>query len=71
MGEDATDFFKLMSAGPVRIWGYQARQILLLRERYATGDLDAALRHAKSFGAFGRRRCVAHPGGPRDAEIAR
>lgn len=52
MGEDATDFFKLMSAGPVRIWGYQARQILLLRERYATGDLDAALRHAKSFGAF-------------------
>ena len=52
MGEDAAGFFKLMSAGPARIWGYQARQILLLRERYATADLDAALRHAKAFGAF-------------------
>jgi hypothetical protein len=52
MGEDAAGFFQLMSAGPARIWGYQARQILLLRERYSTADLDAALRHAKSFGAF-------------------
>lgn len=52
MGEDAAGFFRLMSAGPARIWAHQARQILLLRERYATGDLDAALRHAKSFGAF-------------------
>lgn len=52
MGEDAAGFFHLMSAGPARIWGHQARQILLLRERYSTADLDAALRHAKSFGAF-------------------
>lgn len=52
MGEDAASFFQLMSAGPARIWGHQARQILLLRERYSTADLDAALRHAKSFGAF-------------------
>lgn len=52
MGEDAAAFFQLMSAGPARIWGHQARQILLLRERYATADLGAALRHAKSFGAF-------------------
>lgn len=52
MGEDAADFFRFMSAGPARIWGHQARQILLLRERYATPDLDAALRHAKRFGAF-------------------
>jgi hypothetical protein len=41
-----------MSAAPARIWGHQARQILLLRERYATADLDAALGHAKDFGAF-------------------
>jgi transposase len=52
MGADAESFFQLMSAGPARIWGYQARQILLLRERYATADLDAALRHAARFGAF-------------------
>lgn len=52
MGEGAAGFFQLMSAGPARIWGHQARQILLLRERYATADLDAALRHAQSFGAF-------------------
>ena len=52
MGQDAAAFFQLMSAGPVRIWGHQARQILLLRERYATADLDAALRHAARFGAF-------------------
>lgn len=52
MGEDAAGFFQLMSAGPARIWGHQARQILLLRERYSTADIGAALRHAKSFGAF-------------------
>lgn len=52
MGEHAADFFRLMSAGPPRIWGHQARQILLLRERYATSDLDAALRRAATFGAF-------------------
>jgi hypothetical protein len=52
MGEHAADFFRQMSAGPPRLWGHQARQILLLRERYATGDLDAALQRAKSFGAF-------------------
>ncbi|XXY51987.1 IS21 family transposase [Sorangium sp. So ce269] len=52
MGEGAAGFFQLMSAGPARLWAHQARQILLLRERYATADLDAALRHAKSFGAF-------------------
>jgi hypothetical protein len=52
MGEHADHFFRLMSAGPPRHWGYQARQILLLRERFATGDVDAALGHAASFGAF-------------------
>jgi transposase len=52
MGERAARFFRLMSAGPPRFWGYQARQILLLRERFATADVDAALGHAASFGAF-------------------
>jgi len=52
MGEHAASFFRLMSAGPPRHWGHQARQILLLRERFATSDIDAALRHAASFGAF-------------------
>jgi transposase len=52
MGELAGRFFRLMSAGPPRLWGYQARQILLLRERFTTADLDAALGHAASFGAF-------------------
>lgn len=52
MGEHAARFFRLMSAGPTRIWGHQARQIILLRERFATDDLDAALGHAASFGAF-------------------
>jgi transposase len=52
MGEHASRFFGLMSAGTARIWGHQARQILLLRERFSTADLDAALRHAAAFGAF-------------------
>jgi transposase len=52
MGEHAGRFFRLMSAGPPRLWGHQARQILLLRERFTTADLDAALGHAASFGAF-------------------
>jgi hypothetical protein len=52
MGERAQGFFRLMSAGAPRLWGHQARQILRLRERYATEDLDAALGHAARFGAF-------------------
>jgi hypothetical protein len=52
MGEHAEHFFRLMGAGPARVWGHQARQILLLRERFSTADLDAALRHAAAFGAF-------------------
>lgn len=52
MGERAAGFFRLMSAGPPRVWGHQARQILQLRERFNTADLDAALAHAAAFGAF-------------------
>jgi transposase len=52
MGEHAAGFFRLMSGGPPRLWGHQARQILQLRERFTTADLDAALAHAAAFGAF-------------------
>src|SRR6185295_15201566 len=51
MGARATEFFRLMSLGPPRVWSAQARQILLLRERYATDELDRALGHAAAFGA--------------------
>lgn len=54
MGERAAEFFALMSLGPSRVWGAQARQILLLRERYATEEIELALAHAASFGAFDR-----------------
>jgi transposase len=51
MGEHAAEFFALMSLGPPRVWSAQARQILLLRERYATDEIDRALGHAAAFGA--------------------
>jgi len=52
MGERAAEFFALMSMGPPRVWGGQARQILLLRERYCSDELELALGHAASFGAL-------------------
>jgi len=52
MGPGAAEFFRCLSAGPPRQWGHHARRILLLRERYATASLDAALLHANRFGAL-------------------
>lgn len=52
MGERAAEFFALMSCAPPRVWGAQARQILLLRERYSTEEIELALGHAASFGAL-------------------
>jgi transposase len=52
MGQGGTEFSRLLSATPPRLWGRQARQILLLRERYDTSDLDCALGHAALYGAF-------------------
>ncbi len=52
MGERAAEFFALMSLAPPRVWGAQARQILLLRERYSTEEVELALGHAASFGAL-------------------
>ncbi len=52
MGERAASFFGLLSQGAPRVWGAQGRQILLLRDRYSTADLDLALGHAAEFGAL-------------------
>jgi transposase len=52
MGEGAATFFRLISQGRARVWGGQVRQILLLRERYSTEDLDRALEHASRYGAL-------------------
>ena len=52
MGQHAAEFFAAMSLGPPRVWAAQARQILLLRERYPTADIDLALGHAVAFGAL-------------------
>lgn len=52
MGEHAADFFRQLSAGGPRAWVWQARRIVLLRERYSTAELDAALGHAASFGVL-------------------
>lgn len=55
LGPGGAAFFRLLSAGPARVWGHQARCILVLRARYATCDLDTALAHAARFGALEHR----------------
>lgn len=55
LGDHGEDFFRVMSAGPPRVWGHQAREILTLRERFSTADLDAALGHAATYGATDAR----------------
>jgi transposase len=55
LGEGGTSFFRLLSAGPARALSHQARSILLLRARYDSKDLDAALAHAARFGALEHR----------------
>jgi transposase len=55
LGERAAVFFRMLSAGPARTWGWQARRILMLRERYATEELDLALGHAADFAALDHR----------------
>jgi transposase len=55
LGEDAALFFAGLKSAQGRHAGYHARLILVLRERFATADLGAALRHARAFGAFEHR----------------
>jgi len=62
LGPGAAAFFRLLSAGSPRVWGHQARCILVLRARYTTEDLDAALAHAAVRRARAPR-CRAHPRG--------
>lgn len=52
LGEDGERFFAGLLAQQGRAAGYHARQVLLLRERYASTDVSAALRHACAYGAF-------------------
>jgi transposase len=52
MGDGGSDFIRLIGSTPPRHWAHHARRILLLRERYDTADLDAALAHAALYGAF-------------------
>jgi len=53
MGDGAASFLpQLSSAYPTRVWTHHARQILLLRARYDSADVDAALAHAARFGAL-------------------
>jgi len=52
MGEQAEEYFSAMSVAVPRLVGYHCRQILLLRARYTTADLCAAMNHARTFGAF-------------------
>jgi len=52
IGDEAALFLAGLETAQRRFAGYHARQILLLRERYATADLGGALAHARSFGAF-------------------
>ena len=52
MGDGAQDFFGGLARLSSRLCSHHARQILLLREQYATNDVCAALRHAHTFGAY-------------------
>jgi transposase len=55
IGHEAARFLVGLSAAQPRSAAYHARQILALRERYATADLLLALEHATRFGAFEHR----------------
>ncbi len=52
MGERSAAFFAALEVAQPRFCGHHARQILGLRERYDTADLDSALAHALAYGAF-------------------
>ena len=52
MGDLAAAFLDALCAATPRLATYQARRILLLRERYATDDLCAALHHAQAHAAL-------------------
>ena len=55
LGDGARDFFTGLTRLGTRQCSYQARQVLLLRERFTSDDLALALGHAKTYGAFEHR----------------
>lgn len=52
LGEEGALFFRGLLGAQPKAAGTHARHILLLRERFSSTDLCAALRHARAFGAF-------------------
>lgn len=52
LGDGADTYLRGLEGAQLRNVAHHARQILALRERYASGDLLAALRHAQRYGAF-------------------
>lgn len=52
MGTHAAAFFTALGSLAPRVWTHHARQILQLRARYDTADVNAALGHAARFGAL-------------------
>jgi len=52
LGDGAADFFHGLARLGSKWCGYHARQILLLRERFGSDDIAAALRHAHAYGAY-------------------
>lgn len=68
MGAGAAAFLPQLTALPTRAWTHHARQILLLRARYDTAHVDAALAYAARFGALdvaSVERILAHRHPPR------
>lgn len=52
LGDGADDFLAALEGAQPRSAAYHARQILCFRERYQTGDVLAAMNHARQYGAF-------------------
>jgi transposase len=52
LGEEASAFFEDLQKLRPRLAAYHGRQVLLLRQRYATHDICRALQHAHMYGAL-------------------
>jgi hypothetical protein len=52
LGDGADDFLTALERAQPRSAAYHARRILAFRERYQTGDVLAAMDHARQYGAF-------------------
>jgi len=52
LGDGADDFLVSLERAQPRSAAFHARHILAFRERYRTGDVLAAMNHARQYGAF-------------------